>query len=158
MSNYELISSIAGDSSLIRRPYYKMLGAQTEVGADWNTNIKRNHEIIMSCSTPEELINIQTNRGDFSIDGFITWAHVEHLIEPAIAWESEKYPQVVYSTISKYFNPAVVRNGLSVNHCETNIRRHIIDQHHHLQDRCTHLKVHCSPTKSSYSKEFFQLR
>ena len=113
---------------------YLKIHGECKLNCDWTSNIPLNRAIIMENKSIEDIARQFTAKTDFSIDGFIPLRQQEHLIIPAISWLSENFPDVVYSPISKYFNPIVVKNNLSVNHCRTNIVRHSINKHHNLSD------------------------
>lgn len=117
------------DYTTLNEIYSKIMEDVGELNGDWLHNTSINRGIIVNTNTREELIYTHTNRGEFSVDGYITWKKIEHLIPVIIDEFTRNYPTVNYSPISKYFNPLVIRNGLSVNHCHVNIIKNQINNY-----------------------------
>jgi hypothetical protein len=107
--------------------YSKIRSHRGEVSKTWDRNSTINKQFIMAGLTPEQIVKVFTTKVDFSIDGFVAWKECQNLIKPATDWLSQHYPNVVFSPISKYFNPEVMTDGLSVNHCQMNIIRYVIN-------------------------------
>ncbi len=108
---------------------------ETILTPTWQRNNVTNKQLILSCDSFESVVFKFSSKWDFSVDGVISWKKCEHDIIPALNWLKKEYPDVVYSPISKYINPSVVKNNLSVNHCQVNIMRHTLNSHHNL-DTC----------------------
>lgn len=114
--------------------YLKIRNPIKGIGKTWDRNSTINRQFIMADLSPEQIVKIFTAKVDFSIDGFVFWKECQELIKPATDWLSQHYPNVVFSPISKYFNTEVVTDGLSVNHCQMNIIRSIIDDFKNLSN------------------------
>jgi len=117
----------------IKELYLQICGNGNELSPTWARNTPVIRQFIMSGLSPEALVSVFTAKFDFSIDGVVPWKNCGDQIIPAVTWLSEHYPEVTYSSLSKYFNPIVVRNNLSVNHCQVNIMRYVLNNHINLQ-------------------------
>lgn len=116
----------------IQKLYTKISNEKLILNPTWQRNNSVNRQLILSSMSLESLVTTFTAKFDFSIDGVVPWKKCDDQIIPAIDWLSNAYPDVTYSKISKYFSPIVVRKDLSVNHCQVNIMRYILNNHHNL--------------------------
>lgn len=91
----------------------------------WKQNESCLRQAIKKYSREEFVTEYISKQFFYSIDG-VSYQHPED-INPSIKWLFKNYPAVFFSKISDYISKDITRDGLSVNHCQVNIIRHIID-------------------------------
>lgn len=120
------------ENTKIKDLYNLVKGDRGELNSDWIHNVGVYVPIMDSDITTKELVDQFSMKIDFSIDGITSHSERKHLINSANKWLIEQYPDVTYSKISKYLNPCIIEDGLSVNHVIVNIKRHIINKFRNL--------------------------